>query len=277
MSKKNKSFIVQGSILAFAGILVRVIGLLYRVPLTKIVGDVGMGFYASAFEIYNLLLLLSSQSLPIAVSKIVSENMASKKNANTKRIFKGAIYYSLIVGVIFGGVAMIFADYISNKFYDLPQLSPLLMILAPTILVVCVLGAFRGFFQGMGDMVPTSISQVIEQIVNAIVSVVCAYELIVIVKGVKAIKNLNHSSESYISTVGTFGASGSTLGTLFGAMGALVVLFVFMHIYKKRNLLPIEAENEEVQPYKTIGKTILFTITPVIMSTAIYNISNILE
>ncbi len=87
-SRFNKnSFVIQGSILALAGILVRVIGLIYRIPLTRILGDEGNGYYSTAFDIYNVLLLLSSQSMPLAVSKIVSEKLQKKEYKNANKVF----------------------------------------------------------------------------------------------------------------------------------------------------------------------------------------------
>ena len=93
MSKKKmkNSFLLQGSILAVAGLLVRVIGLIYRVPLTNILGEKGMGCYGTAYDVYNILILLSSQSMPIAVSKLVSEKLGRNENNNAHRIFKGAL------------------------------------------------------------------------------------------------------------------------------------------------------------------------------------------
>ena len=91
--KSNSNFIVQGSILAFASIISRIIGLIYRVPLTAIIGDVGNSYYSCAFEIYSLLLLISSCSLPLAVSKLVSARVAKKDRKNAYRVFKVAILF----------------------------------------------------------------------------------------------------------------------------------------------------------------------------------------
>ena len=104
MSSKSKkdSFIIQGSILAMAGILVRVIGLIYRIPLNRILGDVGLGYYGTAFEFYNVLILLSSQSMPLAVSKIVSEKLEKKEYKNAHKVFKGALFYGGFIGLAFG-------------------------------------------------------------------------------------------------------------------------------------------------------------------------------
>ena len=94
--KRESNFVVQGSILAVAGIIVRLIGILYRVPMTNIIGDEGMGYYSTAFNVYNIMLILSSYSLPLAVSKMVSARMAKGQYRNAVRVLKAALVLSLI-------------------------------------------------------------------------------------------------------------------------------------------------------------------------------------
>jgi len=93
--KRESNFVVQGSILAVAGIIVRLIGILYRVPMTNIIGDEGMGYYSTAFNVYNIMLILSSYSLPLAVSKMVSARMAKGQYRNAVRVLKAALVYHL--------------------------------------------------------------------------------------------------------------------------------------------------------------------------------------
>ncbi len=109
MSKTNKSesnFLVQGSILAIASIISRIIGLLYRIPLKSIIGDIGNDYYGTAMEIYSILLLISSYSLPVAVSKLVSARVAGGQRKNAYRIFKGAMIFAFISGTAAGIVVL---------------------------------------------------------------------------------------------------------------------------------------------------------------------------
>ena len=105
MGKEKKiesNFLVQGSILAVASIISRVIGLLYRIPLKAIIGDIGNDYYGTAMEIYSILLLISSYSLPLAVSKLVSTRMAKGQRRNAYRILKGALIFALVSGTAAG-------------------------------------------------------------------------------------------------------------------------------------------------------------------------------
>ena len=172
----NSSFLVQGSILAIASIVSRIIGLLYRSPLTAILGDLGNDYYSTAFEIYSLLLLISSMSLPLAVSKMVSARVSQGRMGDAYRVFKAALGFAVCSGLAAGLIVFFFADYFA-AFLKTPFCVFALRVLAPTLFIVAILGVIRGFFQGLGTMMPSAVSQIVEQIINAIVSVVAAYSL----------------------------------------------------------------------------------------------------
>lgn len=270
-SSKN-SFIIQGSILAFAGILVRVIGLIYRIPLNRILGDVGLGYYGTAFDFYNILILLSSQSMPLAVSKIVSEKLEKRQFRNAHKVFKGALIYGTIIGVCFGLFLFIGADWIAATIYKAPPVAVAFRVLAPTLTIACILGVVRGYFQGMGNMVPTAVSQVFEQIVNAVVSIIAAYELGAY--GYTLSKIASKAEESRDA----YAAAGGTLGTLSGAFIALLFMFFILWINKDILKKRVKRDRTGIEDrYGTITKIILFTITPVLLSTTIYNIGNLLD
>ena len=271
-NKSRNSFLIQGSILAFAGILVRVVGLLYRIPLNRILGDVGLGYYGTAFDFYNILILLSSQSMPLAVSKIVSEKLQRRQFRNAHKVFKGALMYGALIGTAFGLFLFFGADWIASTIYKMPPVAIALRVLAPTLTIACILGVVRGYFQGMGNMVPTAVSQVFEQIVNAFVSILAAYELGAY--GYTLSKVAAKSEE----LKDAYAAAGGTLGTLSGAFVAL--LFMFFIVWINKDIIRKRKKRDRTgveDSYGKITKVILFTITPVLLSTTIYNIGNLLD
>ena len=270
-SKKDSNFLVQGSILAAASIISRIIGLLYRLPMTDIIGDTGNNYYSCAFEIYNIMLIISSYSLPLAVSKLVSARMAKGQRKQAYQVFKGALVFAVIAGT---AVALIV--YLGAELFTAMLQTPLsvfaLRVLAPVLVVVAVLGVLRGFFQGLGNMLPSAISQIIEQIVNAIVSIWAAYVLYQY--GTK-IGEVLGNPDKYAAA---YGAAGGTLGTNLGAVSALLfMLFVFyayMRVFKKK----MRRERKvEVDSFGYTMKILVITIIPVLLSTTIYNISGILD
>ena len=212
--KSDSNFLVQGSILAIASIVSRIIGLLYRIPMTNIIGDTGNSYYSAAFEIYNILLIISAYSLPLAVSKLVSARVSKGQRKNAYRIVKGALLLATGTGLTASLILFFGASFFTNML-NTPLSIFALKVLAPTILVVAVLGVLRGFFQGLGTMMPSAISQIIEQIVNAIVSIAAAYILYGYGARIGAVLG---NKEKYGSA---YGAAGGTLGTNMGAVFAL--------------------------------------------------------
>lgn len=268
---KKDDFLVQGAILAIAAVITKIIGVVYRIPLTNILGNEGNGFYGYAYEIYAMVLMLSSFSLPIAVSKLVSARMARRQRRNAFRVFLCALVFSLIAGFISALAIFLGADAISTNMMKSPLSAYALKVLAPGLLIVSVLGVLRGYFQGLGTMVPTALSQVFEQIINAVVSIAGAAVLFKI--GIKAGK------EKGIELLGpAYGAAGGTIGTVAGALIALLFLVFVFWIYRhviRRQIRSDRAKRQE--SYGHILTILLITIAPVVFSTAIYNINQILD
>lgn len=272
-SKGNgTNFLVQGSILAIASIISRIIGLIYRIPMTGIIGDVGNNYYGCAFDVYNIVLIISSCSLPQAVSKTVSAQVAKGHYKSAYQIFKGSMLFALIAGVAASLVVFFGAGFFTGTLLKTPHSVYALKVLAPVLTVVAVLGVLRGFFQGLGTMMPSAISQIIEQIINAIVSVWAAYVLFGYGSRVGAVLG---DSEHYAAA---YGAAGGTLGTALGAVaGLLFMIFVFvvyMRVYKRRMR---KERNVKVDPFFYTFKLLIVTIIPVLLSTTIYNISGIID
>ncbi len=262
--KAGKNFMVQGAILGVASILVRIIGLIYRVPLNNILGEQGVAYYGVAFDVYSILLLISSYSMPLAVSKMVSANVATGKFKNTKKILICSIFFSLLCGLAAFCITYFGAD-IFAKVWNYPNSALALKVLSPALVILSVLGVMRGFFQGLGRMTPTAVSNIIEQIINAIVSVTAATFL---VKTAKAGEN-----------AAARGAAGGTLGTVSGAMAALIfVVVLFLLSYKKVYKQYLSDDTDSVtSKVGPILRVIVATIVPVIVSTTIYNIGSLLD
>ena len=269
--KKNSSFLIQGMILAVAGIITRLIGIAYRIPVNNILGDEGQGFYGCAFSIYNIALLLTSYSLPLAVSKLVSARVSKKEYKNVLKIFKGALLFAVVSGACVGILVYLFSDFIAGDIMKLKLSAYALRVLAPGLFIVAIMGVIRGFFQGMGTMVPTAFSQILEQIVNAIVSIIGASYLIEI--GKRAAEAKTNGSLPY-----AYGAAGGTLGTVSGALFGLLFLLVVMMMFYPRFKRRVRKDKTIYdETYGEVYKVLFLTIAPVILSTAIYNISETLD
>lgn len=259
MDKKSSSFVKQATFLMVAGLIVRIIGLLYRTPMKATIGGLGYGYYGYAYNVYNILLLISGYSIPVAVSKLMSERIAKKQYHNAQRVFWGAVIYIVVIGSLAALVAFVFARQLLPAGAEGAVLA--LRILAPVILLAGLLGVLRGYFQANNNMMPTSVSQILEQILNAVISVAAAWFLV---------NNFGTTEETRAS----YGAAGGTLGTAAGVlMGILFMLLVFAlnrKVIKKR--VRRDTTNH-VESASEIAKVILLMMTPVIFSTFIYNVS----
>lgn len=265
-SKKSgtESFLVQGSILAAAGIIVRLIGLLYKIPMTRAIGDEGIGYYNTAYEIYNIGLILSSYSLPLAISKLIAARRVRSQYQDARRVFLSGLLFGLTAGGLMTLILLAEADWITANIFKMPGSALPLKVMAPTILVFSVMGVIRGYFQGQGNMIPTSLSQIIEQIVNAVVSIVASITFM----------QWFASRENPAS----YGAAGGTLGTLTGALAAFLFLLVLMIGYHKKHASVFRQPQQiPVESWKRTYTALFLTLTPIILSQFVYQLSGTVD
>lgn len=261
---KDTNILAQASILMMAGIIVRIISVLYRSPVTSIIGDEGNGYYSIAMNIYTMLLLISSYSIPMAVSKVVSGKMALKQYKDAYKVVRCALVYVLIVGgiaslITFFGASLLIPSSQSNAI-------PALKVLAPAIFMSGFLGVLRGFFQAQGSMVPTSLSQIIEQILNAVVSIGAALAFIALFAGKNEAKRP------------VYGAAGSATGTMAGVAAGLIFMIFLYRLNRHNFMRKVRRDRSNVDSsYSEIFKIIFLMVTPVILSTFVYNISSVID
>lgn len=260
-NSRKDGFVMQAGILAMAGIIVRIIGILYRSPLTGIIGDEGNGYYSSAYNIYTIILLISSYSIPSAISKVIAQRLALREYRNAHRIFHCALIYVVVVG----GIASLFTFFGAGLLVE-DNSKVVLQVFAPTIFLSGLLGVLRGYFQAHRTMVQTSVSQILEQILNAVVSLLAAHLLI---------QTVLSQSET---TRAIYGAVGSALGT---GSGVLIALLFMWGIYGLNRKLIMKRVRNDVKhdelSYGQIFGIIFGMVTPFILSTFIYNFSTSLN
>ena len=290
---KSNNFLLQAGILAAAGIISRVIGLLYRSPLSAIIGDLGGGYYQAAYNIYTIVLLISSYSIPSAISKVIAQKLAVREYRNAHRVFLCSIGYVLVIG----GLASLFLFFGAGLLVD-GRAIPVLRVLAPTIFFYGMLGVLRGYFQAHKSMVQTSVSQILEQIANAVVAIIMALVLIRLFVGGEELKmvtdpQISGSPLLYGFAVGTvdaeiqasqgmdramYGAMGSAIGTGAGVLVGLMFMWGIYSLNKGWFQRRIQRDRTPyVDSYREISKVIVGIVTPFILSTAAYNLSTSLN
>ena len=267
----SKNYLVQGSILAVASIIAKIIGMIYRFPLTNTLGNEGNSYYSTANEVYNIVLMISSFSLPLAVSKLVSERIHKGEFKNAHRVFLCAMRFALIAGGALALLTYVFAGVITKYVLSIELAVYALRVLAPAIFVFAIVGVFRGFFQGSSNMTPTAVSQVIEQIVNAIFTVVCA--------NIMYSYGVSLAQENGNELLGpAWGAAGGTFGTVVSITVAMLFM-MFVYTVQKSTLKRQMRRDvtTHLESERAIYRTMILTIIPIVLSTLIYNISNVAD
>ncbi|NCB93244.1 MAG: polysaccharide biosynthesis protein [Clostridia bacterium] len=260
---KSNTLVKNASFLMMATLISRIIGLLYKSPLGMVLGNVGLGYSGYANNVYVILLLISSYSIPMAVSKVVSERLALKQYKNAQKVFQGALLYAACVG----GLAALVAFFLGKYLLPSNQQEALLALrlLAPTIFLSAILGVMRGFFQAHSTMLPTAMSQILEQIANAIVSIGAAWLFI---------KSFSVDDK----TKAIYGAAGSSMGTTAGVIVGLIFMCIVYAINRKSINRKIRHDHHEKE--ETLGevfKIIFVIVTPIIFNTFLYNASSYLD
>ena len=216
-AEKKSTFFGGAAILAASAILVKVIGAIYRIPLGNILSDEVMADYNSAYNIYNFFLTISTAGLPVALSKTISEANALGRHNQVQRTFRVAFITFLILGLLSFFCMTVLAAPMAKIVISNPKAVYCVMALAPSVLCVCIISAFRGYFQGHFNMMPTGISQVIEAFFKLVVGLALALFLVTVLQKPQ------------------LGSVGAIIGVSCGSVVALVyILFLFFRDRRHR-------------------------------------------
>jgi len=233
----KKTFLKSAVILGLAGLIVQVMGAIFRIPLGNIIGDDGMGYYQTAYPIYVALLVFSTNGAPAAISKMTSERIALGHHREAYRVFKLSFILMAILGAVAFAAIFFGAEAIVTALGDGGAYLAMRAI-APALLFVPIMAVFRGYFQGMQDMAPTATSQLAEQAVRVGVGLTLA--IILMKQGIEE------------------AAAGATFGTSIGPLFGILVLAV---IYFKRKSQLMEQINSDTSIEKESAGSILKTLT----------------
>ena len=172
------SFVKSVFILSLGGFIAKLLGAFYRIPLTNIIGSYGMGIYQLVFPLFSLLLTVSTAGIPVAVSKLVAEKAADGRFGQAKGVFFMALALLALLGLA-GSAALYFLAGDIAVMQGNADAADAYRLIAPSVLLVCVISAYRGYFQGLMRMAPTALSQIVEQTVKMTVGLVAAAVFIV--------------------------------------------------------------------------------------------------
>jgi len=257
-NKTNNSFMNNVLILMFAQIMVKVLGLVYKFVITNFegFGDTGLGYYSAGYQMYSILLALSSIGIPGVVSKLVSERIAIEDKKGAQRIFKICMAFFVGLGAILSIGLFVGAEYVATAIFNVPDTKYVMQVLAPAIAFVSASAVFRGYFAGQNDMKPTSYSQIIEQFLNCVLSITFVYALL--------------GKEAHIM------AAGGNLSTTL----AILLTFVYLIAYYKKKKIKTDEKQESPEESITsiqLLKKILAISIPVTISSIISVVNPLID
>lgn len=212
---KKQTFMKGVFVIMISQILIKIFGFIYRIVLTNIDGfsDVGNSYYGAGYKVYSFILAIATMGIPNTISKLVSEKLAVGDNKGAHKVFKTALMVFSAVGIFFSLLLLLSSDYVATNILSNPGVKYTLMVLSPAVLFVSIASVFRGYFVGMENMVAHSVAQIIEQIVNSILSIVFVMML------------MTKSPEIM--------AAGSTAATAVSTLVALLYLFIYYRRSRK--------------------------------------------
>ena len=253
----TKNLIKQGSILVVASLIVRIMGLVYRIPITNLWGDHGLGTYGDAYQVYNFFLVFASFSIPTMMSKVMGERMAKKHYANAKKVFVLALLLVGGIGLFCMLIMWFGCDFIANRLYNNPDAALSIRFLGPTIFLVSIMSVFRGYFQSMNNMKPTAISEVVEGFLHAVLSVALAF--------------------AFFSLGLNWSVAGGIIGTGIGALGGLLFLLFCYQLYNRNSRLGraqlVRATERSGEIYSEMFRLMI----PIVLASTIFSLKSMID
>jgi len=253
----NKTFIKGAAILGGAGIIIKILGAIFRIPLGNLLGDEGMSYYQTAYPMYLLLITISTAGLPTAIAKMISERKAQADYHNIRKIFKTAFYLMTFLGFISFVILYFGAEFLVALVKNDPESVYAMKAMAPALLFVSMMSVFRGFFQGLQDLKPYAISQIVEQFFRVIL-------------GLGLVLVLINTSIGYA-------AAGATFGAAIGGLGGLIFMIIY-YLRSRENIFDGEAfADVPVDSTRTVVKNLLLISIPITLGAAVIPIMNIID
>lgn len=220
---KGQNYMHGAAILAIGVVIMKILGFIYKIPLGNILGDEGFSMFTSAYNIYFVFFTLATAGLPVALSRLVAEADANGRAKQEEKTFRVALATFCVIGVVFALILWCFPNWLADNYLENPDAAPSIRAMAPSILLVCLVSAYRGYCQGNGNMLPTTVDEVLEVLFKVISGLILA----------KVILNMG------------LGKPAASAGAIFGVSIGSAVSLLYMVLYKRKNYAVLSA------PYTT--------------------------
>ena len=273
---KKQTFLQGTAVLAMATVLVKLMGFLFKVPLNNIIGEDGFGYFNTAYDVYNVLLMISTTGLPVAMSRMISQAQTLGNHAQIRRIYRTSLYVFLTIGMV-GSLGMLFfCRQLSVMVTTNENSWAAIAALAPCVLLICLVSAYRGFFQGQSNMTPTSVSQIFEAVTRLVVGLGLAW-LVMKLTGEAAVRaqGIVLASGETAQDYGdiTLAAGGAILGVTLGSLISVVYLH---HKFRQSNQI-LSLGGGTAKSTRSTMKELLSIAVPITLGSAGLQIINLFD
>ena len=273
---KKQTFLQGTAVLAMATVLVKLMGFLFKVPLNNIIGEDGFGYFNTAYDVYNVLLMISTTGLPVAMSRMISQAQTLGNHAQIRRIYRTSLYVFLTIGMA-GSLGMLFfCRQLSVMVTTNENSWAAIAALAPCVLLICLVSAYRGFFQGQSNMTPTSVSQIFEAVTRLVVGLGLAWlvmkltgEAYVRMQGI--VLAPGETAQDYGDI--TLAAGGAILGVTLGSLISVVYLH---HKFRQSNQI-LSLGGGTAKSTRSTMKELLSIAVPITLGSAGLQIINLFD
>ena len=254
-SQKKQSFLQGVAVLTFATIIVKLLGFIYKVPLQNILQERGFGYFNTAYDVYNVLLMISTTGLPVAVSRMISQAQALDNYAQIRKIYSTSMKVFLSIGIVGTLIMLVFCRQLSVMVTTNENSWAAIAALSPCVLLICVVSAHRGFFQGQSNMTPTSVSQIYEAVVRVVFGLAGAYLML-------------RKTGSLI-----YAAAGEIFGVTIGC----IVAVVYLRIQFGKSNQVLQQGGGEAKSTRATMKELLAIAIPITLGSAGLQIINLVD
>lgn len=251
---KKQSFMEGAAVLVIAHLVVKVIGACFKIPLANILQETGMAYFSRAYNLYAAMFVMATAGLPVAVSKMVSESLAKENYSESKKVLRAAVVLLTVIGAIGAAVMFFGARIFADKAFSSPGSYLSILAISPAILFISILSAFRGYFQGHSNMVPTAYSEVLESVAKLVIGLLGAYLFMKV------------SFEA--------AAAGAVFGVTLGGLFALLLLIFFYFKNKKSTL---SGDKVPARSTKKIFLKLLTIAIPITIGAAVMSLTNVID
>lgn len=285
MGSRKQNFLQGALILSIAAIIVKVIGAIYKIPLMNIIGGEGFGYYNTAYMIFTPLYTIATAGIPVAVARMVSESVTLGRYRDARRIFQLSMTCFLVTGTA-GSLIMLFGSkFLAGTVCNNPGAFLPVIILSPAVFFLCITSAYRGYYQGLRNMYPTAISQVIEAVVKVVIGL--ALTVLVTSLGISEYAEtgkflgidlgLPTEGLSEASAIAPVSAAAAIAGVMISTMAGM--LFMMVHYrFKGDGITQSELlDSPEATSKKKILKTLITIAVPVCLASLSTNITNLID